>query len=173
MSDIITNCFNVDFNNSLNQDERLSVDQIGYRSVHYVCDLGPTRSALPEFEGLSSLKFEIQVRTVLQHAWAELAHDRSYKFSGKLPAEIERHLFLYAGMLEIADKGFDELSLKIDEYAKEINSKSQIRDFNYQLDSISLPAFVKAWADANDIGLESLGKTEYDDLLHELHLMDV
>lgn len=46
----------------------MSVDQTGYRSVHFVCDIGSARAALPEFNGLSGLKFEIQIRTVLQHA---------------------------------------------------------------------------------------------------------
>lgn len=40
VSRIIESAFNVDEKNSLNQDERLLVNQTGYRSVHYVCDLG-------------------------------------------------------------------------------------------------------------------------------------
>jgi ppGpp synthetase/RelA/SpoT-type nucleotidyltranferase len=80
--------FRVDPKNSMNRDAILSIDQIGYRSVHFVCDLGPTRTCLPEYMHLANLKFEIQLRTVLQHAWAELAHDRNYNFSGKLPRPI-------------------------------------------------------------------------------------
>ena len=82
---MITGSFNIDEKNSLDKKILLASDQIGYRSVHFVCDLGAQRSGLPEFKDLGGLKFEIQVRTVLQHAWAELAHDRNYKFSGTLP----------------------------------------------------------------------------------------
>lgn len=81
---MITGSFNIDEKNSLDKKILLASDQIGYRSVHFVCDLGAQRSGLPEFKDLGGLKFEIQVRTLLQHAWAELAHDRNYKFSGTL-----------------------------------------------------------------------------------------
>ena len=74
-SKLIENSFRVDPKNSMNRDAILSIDQIGYRSVHYVCDLGQSRTCLPEYAHLVGLKFEVQLRTVLQHAWAELAHD--------------------------------------------------------------------------------------------------
>ena len=45
---------------------------------------------LPEMKLFSGIPFEIQVRTILQHAWAEFAHDRNYKFRGVLPDVIAR-----------------------------------------------------------------------------------
>ncbi|MDH0175882.1 hypothetical protein N7319_11765 [Aeromonas dhakensis] len=169
VSRIIESAFNVDEKNSLNQDERLLVNQTGYRSVHYVCDLGKKRVTLPEFSDLVGLKFEVQVRTVLQHAWAELAHDRNYKFSEKLPPSIERSLYLYAGMLEIADRGFSELSQKIDEYVKNIHSKTAQGNLNYTLDSLSLKEFVDNWAKTNQLEIESgYSKSISSDLLFEL-----
>ncbi|WP_149983411.1 GTP pyrophosphokinase [Pseudoalteromonas rhizosphaerae] len=169
VSELIESSFSVDKENSLNQDERLSVDQIGYRSVHFVCDLGRVRTKLPEFEGLDGLKFELQVRTVLQHAWAELAHDRNYKFSGKLPPSIERNLYLYAGMLEIADKGFSQLSNQIDEYIESVHEKNVIGELDYSIDAISLQEFVSSWAEKNALILEPFSfKHGVDDLLNEL-----
>lgn len=174
LSDLISRSFNIDHDNSLNQDERLSVDQIGYRSVHFVCDLGKERVKLPEFSGLEGLKFEFQVRTILQHAWAELAHDRNYKFSGKLPPDIERNLFLYAGMLEIADKGFDELSRKIDAYIETVHDRADKGELDFGLDSISLPEFVESWAKNQGIALEDYPhKIEYAKLLEELNAIDI
>ena len=50
----------------------------------------------------------IQVRTVLQHAWAEFEHDIRYK--GSIPAEhapdLDRRFTLAAGLLELADGEF-------------------------------------------------------------------
>lgn len=174
ISDLIKSAFNVDIANSLNQDEKLSVNQIGYRSVHFVCDIGQTRSSLPEFLNLSNLKFEIQVRTVLQHAWAELAHDRNYKFSGRLPKEIERNLFLYAGMLEIADKGFNEISKKIDSYIEKVQSDTIQGNLDYILDSITLPQFIENWFKTNGLKLEPLKhKTEISELISELNSVGI
>ncbi|MCW2495663.1 hypothetical protein [Jatrophihabitans sp.] len=53
----------------------------------------------------------VQVRTVLQHAWAEFEHDIRYK--GTVPAELapdlERRFTLAAGLLELADREFPEI----------------------------------------------------------------
>jgi len=85
---LVNQAFNVDSANSFDKDSLLSTNQLGYRSVHFVCDLGKKRAAVDEYKGIADLKFEFQIRTVLQHAWAELAHDRNYKFSGKLPTKL-------------------------------------------------------------------------------------
>lgn len=172
VSDLINRAFLVDQENSLNQDSLLSADQIGYRSVHFVCDLGSERASLPEFQGLAGFKFEFQVRTVLQHAWAELAHDRKYKFSGRLPKRVERQLYLYAGMLEIADQGFDEVSKSIDRYIADIEQKSSKGDLDVDIDSISIESFVQEWASKNDIEIEKV-KGPVDELIGELNLFGV
>lgn len=173
VADVIAGAFRVDVENSRNRDELMSVNEIGYRSAHYVCDLGEARSSLPEFRGMSGLKFEFQVRTVLQHAWAELAHDRNYKLGGKLPRGMERQLYLYAGMLEIADKGFDELSRQIDSYADSLSSGKSTDFMATHLDSISLPAFVRKWCAENGFSLEAALEKDVPELLRELAAIDV
>uniref|UniRef100_UPI00015F288D GTP pyrophosphokinase n=1 Tax=Vibrio sp. AND4 TaxID=314289 RepID=UPI00015F288D len=172
VSELISNSFGVDVENSLDKSKVLLKDQIGYRSVHFVCTLGNDRAMLPEYSKLTNLKFEVQVRTVLQHAWAELAHDSNYKFSGSLPPEIERKLYLYAGMLEVADKGFDELSSQIDSYKQAIDEQSKLGDFSATIDSISLKEYFDCWADDNDIALENNQKNT-SCLIHELNAFGV
>lgn len=158
VSNIINQSFIVDELNSSNKDDKLSLDQVGYRSVHFVCDIGKQRSALPEFEGLEDLKFEIQIRTVLQHAWAELAHDRSYKFRGQLPSAIQRRLYLHAGLLEIADNGFSELAGEIDEYTQSVNRSYDAGNLDIEINSISLTEFIQNWAEKTGFPLEDLSE---------------
>ncbi|HEV7879737.1 RelA/SpoT domain-containing protein [Bradyrhizobium sp.] len=100
ISKAIRALFNIDEQNSHDRSADLGEDRIGYRSTHFVCSLGKERDTLPEYEGIGTLKFEVQIRTVLQHAWAELAHDRSFKFGVALPTKIQRKLNLYSGMLK-------------------------------------------------------------------------
>jgi putative GTP pyrophosphokinase len=167
---LIEKTFEIDKANSLDQDSLLAANQLGYRSVHYVCKLGAVRSALPEFSVLAGLTFEVQIRTVLQHAWAELSHDRSYKFAGKLPREIERRIYLFAGMLEIADRGFDELARDIEGYASRIAAQSDAGEIEGEIDSISLPLFATSWAQKNKVELQSTRDNDnYADLVSELH----
>lgn len=154
VSDIIRTSFQVDAENSLNKDDVLSANEVGYRSVHFVCDLGSPRNLLPEYIGLKDLKFEFQVRTVLQHAWAELAHDRNYKFSGELPKHLERKLYLLAGQLELTDTGFSELSKDIDAYVSDVSVSTAEGSLNIEINSLSLEGFVRQWCDTNGVPLE-------------------
>jgi ppGpp synthetase/RelA/SpoT-type nucleotidyltranferase len=165
---IISNAFSVDEANSSNKDDGLSPDQIGYRSVHYVCDLGHHRVQVQEYKGLEDLKFEFQIRTVLQHAWAELSHDRKYKFSGKLPREIERKLYLYAGLLEIADRGFDELAKAIDDYSIESQKSTSAGNLDIEINTLTLTPYMAQWAAKNNFHLEQLDNPDYVELIREL-----
>lgn len=116
----------------VDKSEELAVDQIGYRSVHYICDLGSRRLELPELVQYKGLKFEVQIRTVLQHAWAEIEHDRSYKFSGDLPQTIRRRLNLLAGTLELVDREFSTLARDLDEHVKQKTEKKPLAENDAQ-----------------------------------------
>jgi putative GTP pyrophosphokinase len=174
ISNIISNSFTVDLKNSSNKDDGLSSNQVGYRSVHFVCDLGIQRAELPEFSGLSSLKFEFQIRTVLQHAWAELAHDRSYKFDAELPKEIQRSLYLHAGLLEIADKGFSEIAKEIDAYSNKVIEEYKTGNLDVEINSISIKEFIEEWAEKNNYPLEeAVNNSMMGDLIKELKYFNI
>jgi putative GTP pyrophosphokinase len=138
ISAVIRELFEIDEKNSRDRSEVLGDDTVGYRSTHFVCALGKKRDGLPEYESLGNLKFEIQVRTVLQHAWAELAHDRSFKFGVALPTKIQRKLNLCAGILEVTDSAFDEISKEIDAYQALIKKQNVDQISALEINAISL-----------------------------------
>jgi putative GTP pyrophosphokinase len=150
---VIRDLFEVDKPNSLDRAAILGRDRIGYRSTHFVCSLGEKRGGLPEYKALGDLKFEIQVRTVLQHAWAELAHDRSFKFGAALPTAIERKLNLYSGLLEITDRAFDEISKEIDDYRESIERTTINQLSSAGVDSISISKYIGDFARSHGITL--------------------
>ena len=53
-----------------------------------------------EFDQIGDAKAELQVRTWLQHAWADTLHDRVYKCPLKLPTEVKRSGNLLAALME-------------------------------------------------------------------------
>lgn len=119
---LIKSLFNVHQKDSVNKSENLGDDKVGYRSIHFVCDIGETRENLIEWNALKGLKFEIQVRTALEHAWAEIEHDRGYKLGGKLPSHLTRRFSLLSGLLESADLEFNRLTIEIEDYAKTLKN---------------------------------------------------
>ncbi len=135
---IIEEEFKIDEANSVDKIKQMKEDQVGYLSAHYVATINEEREKLTEYHRYKDLNFEIQIRTLLQHAWAEIEHDRSYKFSGELPLEIKRRFYLVAGTLELLDREFDRLSDEIDVYANEVRKETEKGNLDEPINSMSL-----------------------------------
>ncbi len=114
----IENNFIVDAENSVQISQRLKPTEFGYRSVHYVVQFKPGKFPTGEVQVQIPgelfqqdkddvpMKAEIQVRTLLEHAWAVFSHERVYKGSFSVPESWERELAGISAMLEEADKSF-------------------------------------------------------------------
>lgn len=142
ISDIIQSIFSIDKSRSVDKAEMLGVDKVGYRSLHFVATCPEERAQLPEYKQYEGLFFEIQIRTILQHAWAEIQHDKNYKSAEFLPNDIRRDVSLLAGQLEIADKQFDGISKFIDKYSQEVAEKTKAKDLNIPINSESLRQYL-------------------------------
>ena len=101
--------FVVDLANS--QDKRIPAedDRFGYGSYHLVISLDQRRAALPEWRPFADLRAEIQIRTVLQHAWAAVDHLLDYKQSPGLSSGDRRKLNRIAAALEGLDEDFESV----------------------------------------------------------------
>ena len=88
--------------------ETASQGRFGYASRHLLVRLDDGRRAAPSYAAIGGRAVQVQVRTVLQHAWAEFEHAIRYK--GTVPdehgADLERRFTLAAGLLELADREF-------------------------------------------------------------------
>jgi len=115
----------IDWENSDDVSERLKWAEFGYRSIHYVVSLGhaadlPDADAdlrgfvceapgCPGFGTYHPLKAEIQVRTMAEHAWADFAHDLTYKGAFTLPDHWLREIALMAADLEDVDRAAERI----------------------------------------------------------------
>ncbi len=108
VSEIIEKEFHI-FEKVAHGTSPLQEDKFGYQSTHFVVRLNAQRLSLPEYQRFNDLKAEIQVRTILQHAWAEIEHDITYKSPVVMPTSIRRSLAALAGMLEITDREFERI----------------------------------------------------------------
>jgi len=121
LCDFIEGAFEIDWKNSVDVRQRLKPTEFGYRSVHYVVSLPRDATAARRLgvaipPGLFGLKAEIQVRTFPEHAWADLAHDLSYKGAFRLPERWQRELAALAAMLEQADELMERVEGGLREY---------------------------------------------------------
>lgn len=114
--------FDIDETRSFDRQSQLDPDRFGYRSFHLVARLNNSRESLPEWAAYKGVDFEIQIRSVLQHSWAEIEHDLGYKSSGTVPATVRRRFARLAGLLELADAEFDAVSKQIEEHQREVKA---------------------------------------------------
>jgi hypothetical protein len=91
--------------------ETASEGRFGYASRHLLIGLDAAREGQPAYDNLLGRRAQVQIRTVLQHAWAEFEHDIRYK--GTIPDEhvpdFDRRFTLAAGLLELADREFSTI----------------------------------------------------------------
>ena len=100
---IIEQNFKINWEDSTDKRANIKADTFGYLSLHYIASL---RVEDGYDEALCNKEFEIQIRTVLQHAWSDIEHDIGYKSDYGVPREVARIFARIAGLLEIADSEF-------------------------------------------------------------------
>ena len=115
--------FDIDWNNSVDKRKLHQLDSFGYNSLHYIC-------RVPGFD----FRFELQLRTTLQHAWAAINHDTGYKSGVEIPREYMRQMSRLAGLLEMADDEFSRIRLELADYRRRVQQLVQ----NGKLDDVSL-----------------------------------
>ena len=108
--------------NSINKLDVIDANSVGYRSLHLVASLGESREDFPEYQGLTRTKFEVQIRTALQHTWAEIEHKQNYRSKDALPPKLQRRLFLTAGTLEGIDREFGEIVREARDYERHLEA---------------------------------------------------
>ena len=127
MCEFIERHFDIDWDESVDKTQHLKPVEFGYRSVHYIVSFKqgvfPAKIAPVEVseelypDSESPMKAEIQVRTVLEHGWADLSHELSYKSAFKVPDQWEREIARVAALLEDADGAFERVHEGLRHYA--------------------------------------------------------
>ncbi|MBO5537772.1 MAG: hypothetical protein J5971_01800 [Prevotella sp.] len=115
--------FDVDWQESVDKRKLHHLDSFGYNSLHYICRL---HSGGP--------RFELQMRTALQHVWSTIEHDTGYKGDVKIPPEYKRQFSRLAGMMELIDDEFSRLRTALTDYRRQMLSFVK----NGQLDDVPL-----------------------------------
>ena len=155
---VIEREFAIDVGNSVNKNDALSPDQFGYLSLHYVAQIGDSRSQLPEYRDHSEVKFEIQIRSILQHAWAEIEHDLGYKSEAAVPKQVRRRFSRLAGLLELADDEFVGIRDELEEHRAESTKTINRGDLDIEIDQDSLYSFVESDMHVRQMDIAILAK---------------
>jgi ppGpp synthetase/RelA/SpoT-type nucleotidyltranferase len=94
---------------SVDKRSDLGLQEFGYRSVHLIVRTRKAGGNLTWYQTLQDQWFEVQTRSVLEHAWAEIEHLIAYKSGVVYPKEFKRTFAALAGTLELLDQQFMDL----------------------------------------------------------------
>ncbi len=118
--------------------------RFGYASRHLLIGLDAAREGHPSYELMRGHTAQVQIRTVLQHAWAEFEHDIRYK--GTMPDEhardFDRRFTLAAGLLELADREFSTIRDTLRASAASATETDGVPDNDPRIDPRELAAFL-------------------------------
>lgn len=168
IANILKDEFTIDNENSI--DKRITeFDRFGYASLHFVVSIKKKRETLTEFVGFKDLKFEIQIRSILQHAWAEIEHDLGYKTKEAIPSIVKRNFSRVAALLETADLEFTKLKNTLLVYELGIEAEITRNPEMVDLNDISLVSFGETSSIVNELdrGINFVTKTN---LIEEMEI---
>lgn len=111
VASVIDRYYEVDWDNSVDKRKLHDIDSFGYLSLHYVCHT-------PDMP----YRMEIQMRTLMQHAWANMYHDIGYKSGVEIPKEYIRNMNRLAGMLELVDAEFSRIRMEVTDYRRRMQA---------------------------------------------------
>ena len=142
IAELISQEFEVDVENTIDKRKSEDPTKFGYVSLHYVVSLKEENSSPILYSRFKDMKLELQIRTVMQHAWAEIEHDLGYKSKEDIPNQYRRQFARLAGLIELADDNFLQLKNNIINYEQEIREKLPTSKKELPIDSSTLMTYV-------------------------------
>lgn len=109
--------WNVSVSRDVEEEIKKNTKIFDYQSQHY--EVRPQKAMVLDGETITpDMCCEVQVRTLLQHAYAEMVHDNIYKPTGLVPVKAERHVARSMALMETTDELFSQTM----GYLKEANA---------------------------------------------------
>jgi ppGpp synthetase/RelA/SpoT-type nucleotidyltranferase len=85
----------------------LGTDRFGYQAIHYEVKLLEDDPEVGKFRGMIA---EVQVKSLSQNLWSEMAHELTYKASQDIPPTISRRIYCLNALIEVADMEFTRIN---------------------------------------------------------------
>lgn len=143
VASVLEKLFEIDWPNSVDKRKLHETDSFGYLSLHYICRIPESSYSDPAHPEVNRIRFEVQMRTVLQHAWANMNHDTGYKSGVEIPRVYLRNLSRLAGMLELVDDEFSRIRRELSDYRRRVQKLVASGDLGeVQLDGDSFRSYI-------------------------------
>lgn len=147
-ADVIRREFEIDPANSVDKRET-EPDRFGYYALNLVCCHARRRAEDVEYKKFAGVRCEIQITSVLRHAWSEIQHDW-YDLRDAYPDSIKRRFARMAALLEIAESEFLEIRNKRADYEKSVALQVDAKVADLPVSPVSLKSFLSQGAPTDE-----------------------
>jgi ppGpp synthetase/RelA/SpoT-type nucleotidyltranferase len=83
--------------------DALAYNEFGYLGLHCDARLEDDDEALAADSEMAGRRVEVQIRTMVQSAWAEVSHEQLYKPPADVPDELKREIHRLVALVELFD----------------------------------------------------------------------
>jgi len=132
--------FNIDRKDSVDK-RNTEPDRFGYRAINYVCCHSDKRIMDVEYKQFSGVKCEIQITSILGHAWSEIEHEW-YDLKEAYPDEVKRRFSMISALFELAGREFVDIRESKKKYERVISLQVEANFPDMPLDGVSLRSFI-------------------------------
>jgi putative GTP pyrophosphokinase len=137
LEDVVRSCFVI--TSESDTVEEGDANSFGYMSVHLTAQVRKDRVG-PRYDDIKERTFEIQLRTILMDAWANVSHYLDYKGESSIPSTLRRDFYALSGLFYVADKHFelffDQTQSQRIETVAGLRSRSPDLDIELNLDTL-------------------------------------
>jgi len=140
-AEIVKREFKIDSGNSV--DKRVTdPDRFGYSALNFVCTHLEKRTTDVEYKKFAGITCEIQVTSILKHAWSEIEHEW-YDLKESYPPEIKRDFYRLAAVFELVDSKFVDLRKARAQYERSVTLRVEAMAPNVLIDAVSLKPYLE------------------------------
>jgi putative GTP pyrophosphokinase len=132
--------FDIDPKHSVDLREK-EPDRFAYGALHLVGSHAQKRKTDVEYKHFAEITCEIQITSILRHAWSEIEHEW-YDLGKDYPKDVKKKFSRLAALVELAESEFVELRDSKQKYAKAVAVQVEANVPDIPVDSVSLRSFL-------------------------------
>jgi putative GTP pyrophosphokinase len=141
VAEVVKREFRLDREHSIDKRET-APDRFGYDALNYVCEHHEKRTTDVEYKRFAGVCCEIQITSILRHAWAEIEHEW-YDLKGAYPPPVKRRFYRIAALLELAESEFLDIRRSRTQYERSVAVRVEANVPDLAVDGVSLRAFIE------------------------------
>lgn len=139
--ELIEKEFKVDHKESVDK-RNTDPDRFGYRAVNLICGHRDPRASDVEYKRFAGVVCEIQVTSILGHAWSEIEHEW-YDLKDAYPPAVKRRFSIIAALFELVGREFVDIRKSRSDYERSIALQVEARIADVPVDAVSLRTFIE------------------------------